>query len=91
MKRVNRIKIIGDNEGTSYPYWIIIDPKQNFKTNDQGVHNISGMIEGVWFSRKAAEDYLKARSYEYSKNARVFCKSGYWSTDWRKAVGEKYR
>lgn len=70
------------HEGTSYPFWIIIDPKQNFKTNEDGVYNVAGMITGIWFSREAAEEFLKRTRYNFSKNAKVFCHSGNYSEDW---------
>ena len=73
-----------DHESTSFPFWTIIDPSQNFKTGNQGLHNIAGMITGVFFSRKDAEDFLTATSYNFSKNAKVYCHSGHNSDDWRK-------
>lgn len=85
---MNHIKVSEKNEATSYPYWIIIDPRQNFLTNNQGLHNIAGMITGVWFSREAAQKHLDQRRYFFSKNAKVYCHSGYSSQDWRNAIGE---
>ena len=74
--------ISNKNEGTSYPYWAIVDPKQNFNTNSDGVHHIASMITGIWFSREAAEDFLQRTRYNFSKNAKVYCFSGCYSTDW---------
>jgi hypothetical protein len=76
------MKISKDCEGTSYPYWIIIDPCQNFKTNEDGIYNIANMITGVWFSREKAEEFLKRTRYNFGPNAKVFCASGTYSEDW---------
>ena len=86
---MNKIKLSGDNEGTSYPFWIIIDPQQNFVVNNQGLHNVASMITGVFFSRKSAQSHLDARRYNFSKNAKVYCHSGYYSYEWREAIGDK--
>ena len=71
------IEVSEKNEGTRSPYWLIIDPKQNFWTNNEGLHWIAGMITGLFFSREEAEDYLKRRRYNFSKNAKVYCHSGH--------------
>jgi hypothetical protein len=76
------MKISEKNEGTSHPFWIIIDPRQNFKTNNQGLHNVAGMITGVWFSRESAQEFLDRTRYNFSDNARVYCHSGCYSQDW---------
>ena len=76
------MKISEKNEGTAYPFWIIIDPCQNFKTDSKGIHRIASMITGVWFSREAAQEFLDKTRYNFSKNARVYCHSGYYSHDW---------
>ena len=76
------MKISEKNEGTSFPFWIIIDPKQNFNTGIQGLHNIAWMITGVWLSREAAQSYLDAHRYNFSKNAKAYCHSGCYSSDW---------
>lgn len=76
------MKISDKNEGTSYPFWIIIDPHQNFSKGSQGLHNIAGMITGVWFSRETAEEYLKNHRYNFGEGARVYCHSGCYSGDW---------
>lgn len=65
-----------DNEGTRAPWWIIIDPKQNFTID----HNrIASMITGPFFSRPDAEEFLQRTRYNFSKHARVFCHSGCYS------------
>jgi hypothetical protein len=40
-------------------------------------------ITGPFFSRKDAEDHLKARHYGFSKKAYVYCHSGYWSRKYK--------
>jgi len=85
-------KISGKNEGTAYPFWVIIDPRQNFKTNDDGLHYVAGMFTGVWFSRESAQNFLDRTRYNFSANAHVFCMSGTYSEDWRELynqIGEK--
>lgn len=65
------------NEGTSAPYWLIIDPyRQMFECN---AHTVASMISGPFFSREDAEKYLNSRRYNYSKHAVVYCHSGYFS------------
>ena len=76
------MKISEKNEGTAYPFWIIIDPRQNFNTGSQGLHNIANMITGVWFSREAAEEYLQSHRYNFGPHAKVYCHSGCYSADW---------
>lgn len=75
-------KLSNKNEWTSHPYWIIIDPKQNFKTNEDGVHYIAGMITGVFFSRQSAQNHLIRKRHHFSDNAVVYCCSGCYSEDW---------
>ena len=72
---VNTLKCAG-NEGTSAPYWLIIDPRQSFSCD---VHEIASMISGPFFSRKDAELYLKGRRYRFGKYAKVYCHSGHYS------------
>ena len=70
------LEVSEENEGTSAPWWVIIDPRQNFKTNYDGIYAIASMIEGPFFSREEAENTLKRTRYNYSKGAKVFCMSG---------------
>ena len=72
-----------DNESTAYPYWVIIDPRQNFSTGNGGLNSIASMTTGIFFSRKDAQEFLDATRYNFSKNARVYCHSGHNSKDWR--------
>ena len=76
------MEISKNNEGTSSPFWIIIDPSQNFKVNSDGIYNIANMITGVWFSREKAEEFLKRTRYNFGEHAKVFCASGTYSEDW---------
>jgi len=75
-----------NNEGTESPWWLIIDPKQNFNVSNQGLHNIAGMITGPFFSRSSAQAHLDGRRYNFSANAKVFCHSGYWSYEYKNAL-----
>jgi hypothetical protein len=69
----------GDNEATAAPWWLIIDPKQNFRTDDDGIYYIVDMITGPFFSRADAQQWLDNNPHHYSKNAKVFCHSGCYS------------
>ena len=71
------LEISDKNECTQSPYWLIINPKQNFRKNSEGICNIASMITGPFFSREEAERVLVERAHHYSKHARVFCHSGY--------------
>jgi hypothetical protein len=82
-----------NNEGTDSPYWLIIDPswlpKSELKDDpEQAVHTVAGMIKGPFFSRKAAQSFLNATHYNFSKNAKVYCHSGYWSSEYKNACRE---
>ena len=80
-----RIEIIidklksGNNESTSAPYWIILDPKQNMDCN---IHVLAGMITGPFFSRKDAQEFLERTRYNFSDRAIVYCHSGHNSSDY---------
>ena len=69
-----------DPEGTAYPYWIIIDPRQNMDCN---IHATASMISGIFFSRKEAQEYLDAKHYNFTDRAKVYCHSGHFSGKWR--------
>jgi len=77
------------NEATAFPYWIIIDPRQNFLTNDRGIHNIAGMITGPFFDRLEAENVLKAQRYNFGKGAKVYCCSGHNTVQYRTAIKKR--
>ena len=82
----NRINVSEKNEATAFPYWVIIEPMQNFLTNNQGLHNIANMSTGIWFSREAAQEYLDCNPHHYSKHAKVYCQSEHCSSDWVNAI-----
>ncbi len=73
-------------EGTAFPYWMIIDPSQNFLTGEDGVHAIASMVTGPFFSREEAERELEGRRYHYGASACVYCHSGCYSSRYANAV-----
>ena len=77
------------HEGTSFPFWLIIEPRKNLRKDSQSIQNIASMIIGVFFSRKDAQDFLDRTRYNFSKYATVYCHSGYNSLDWRKLYETK--
>ncbi len=85
------IEVSEKNEYTAEPWWTIIDPRQNFiTTKDDGIYNIAGMITGPFFSRKAAQAFLTATRYNFSKNAKVFCHSGCYTLEYKNAYRKAY-
>lgn len=76
MSKKIEIEISEDNEGTAAPYWLIIDPRQNFRKDQEGACNIAHMITGPFFSREEAENTLKRTRYNYGRGALVWCSSG---------------
>lgn len=70
------IEVSEENECTSAPWWLIIDPRQNFSKGDDGVTNIAFMITGPFFSREEAEGVLQRQRYNFGKGAKVWCHSG---------------
>ena len=71
-----------DTEATRAPFWIIIDPRQMMRPD---VYRVASMVSGIFFSRDSAQSYLNANPHHYSKAARVYCHSGHFSYDYRKA------
>lgn len=71
------IEVSEHNEATQSPWWMIVDPRQNFKLNTNGACNVAQMITGPFFSREEAESILRTRAHRFSKNAIVFCNSGH--------------
>lgn len=69
------------NEGTSAPWWTIVDPAQNMGCD---VYQAAFQITGPFFSRQDAEDHLSARRYAFSKRAVVYCHSGHASKKYSK-------
>jgi len=86
MKKISLEVDLENNEGTDSPWWLIIDPKQNFDVNERGVHSIAGMITGPFFSRFSAQSHLDSRRHAFSKNAKVYCHSGYYSFEYKNAL-----
>jgi hypothetical protein len=85
------VELSTENESTSYPWWIIIDPKQNFEVNENGLYSIASMITGPFFSREEAQEFLSRTHYNFSKNARVYCHSGCYSSRWVEAIKKAER
>ena len=70
-----------DCEGTESPYWLILDPQQMFRCD---IHELASMITGPFFSREDAQNHLDNRRHAFSKHAKVYCHSGYWSAKYKK-------
>jgi hypothetical protein len=79
------LEVSEDNESTSFPWWVIVDPLQNLNCD---YHAIAAMVTGPFFSREEAEAELKATRYNYSKRAVVYCKSGCYSRQYQHKVRE---
>lgn len=81
------VTVSGKHEGNDSPWWLIINPRQNFQTcQDRGVHNIANMITGPFFSRESAQEHLDSRRYAFGKNACVFAHSGYYAHEYKEAI-----
>lgn len=80
------IEVSEKNESTSYPWWIIIDPHTIDRDPfSRSVNGIAHCISGLFFSRESAQAYLDSHHYDFSKDARVYCKSGYHSLEYKQA------
>lgn len=77
------LDVSNDNEITSEPWWLIIDPRQMMSPD---VHTVASMITGPFFSREEANTNLNARRYAFSDKARVYCHSGCWSSKYKQAM-----
>ena len=84
------LRVSTQTEITRSPWWLIVDPRQNFRTGAEGVSNIAHMVSGPFFSREEAEDYLRSRHYHFSKSARVYCHTGFRSVQYDKALEAAY-
>lgn len=94
------IEVSEENEGTHAPYWQIIDPKilknaireirkhGNDIKYEELARYIAFSTTGIFFSRKAANNHLKAKHYNFSKHAKVWCYSGYASFEYNEAIKE---
>lgn len=80
------LEVSEKNESTAFPWWVIIDPRQNFDINEDGLHRVAGMITGPFFSRESAQDFLTATKYNFGKNPHVYCMSGTYSNEYRTAI-----
>lgn len=67
-------RLIPNADGTAYPFFIICTLSKRGAIT---------FLEGVWFNRERAEQYLAARRYAYPKNAVVYCASGHHSEHYR--------
>jgi hypothetical protein len=76
---------IAECEGTESPWWVIVDPSQNMRKD---VHVSAGQITGPFFSREDAQEHFKARRYNFSDKACVYCMSGYWSKKYKNLCRE---
>lgn len=79
------LEVSSEAEGTSAPWWMIIDPEQNLSKGEDGVYRIAHMITGPFFSRKEAQDWLDKTRYNFGPNAVVYCHSGHQSKQYEKA------
>lgn len=77
------IEVSEDNEITAEPWWVILDPRQNMRSD---VNDLAHQITGPFFSRKEAQDHLEARSYNFGPKAAVWCCSGCQTTEYRNAI-----
>lgn len=80
------LEVSEENEATRSPWWVIINPSQNLRTDEQGIYAIASMITGPFFSREEAENTLKRTRYNYNKYAKVFCMSGCYTVQYAEKV-----
>jgi len=85
MKKIE-LEVSEENEATRSPWWVIIDPRQNFEVGEQGAHNVAAMITGPFFSREEGAQVLRAQRYNFSKHAVVYCLSGHNATQYGSKV-----
>jgi len=72
-----------NNEATAYPWWCIIDPPSGRIVGKRDHGLIAFALDGPFFSRGSAQDYLDSHRYNYSERAVVWCHSGHKSREWR--------
>jgi hypothetical protein len=80
------LRVSSDCEFTSYPWWMIVDPHQNMRLGNEGVHEVASMITGPFFSREEAEMVLQSQRYNFGKDAVVYCASGHNTIAYRNAI-----
>ena len=73
-------------EATRAPYWLTISPRQNFETNERGLHNIASMITGPFFSRMEADRIVESQPHRFGSTSYVFCCSGHNTIQYAKAT-----
>lgn len=72
----SRVEDYTDDDGKVHQF----DPNEHM----EGLLDaITSCITGPYFSREDAENHLSGRHYEFSKDAYVYCHSGYWSPKWK--------
>jgi len=81
-----KINVSAETEGTDSPWWLIVDPKQMMKPDAAAV--AMGMITGPFFSREEAQAELTNRRYHYGQHAVVWCHSGCYTKEYKKAYYE---
>ena len=78
------LEVSEKNEGTSSPWWAILDPYINIKRGD--VNGLAKSITGPFFSRDDAQQYLIDSGHNYSSQAIVYCLSGWNSGQYARAL-----
>jgi hypothetical protein len=80
-----KLDISEKNEGTSYPWWVILTPvwatRKRLSTAD-----VFNAVYGPFFSREEAESELNSRRHFYGKYACVWCMSGCYSKKYINAI-----
>jgi NTP pyrophosphatase (non-canonical NTP hydrolase) len=78
------------SEGTSFPWWIIVDPKPvagRLLDFDGAITAIAmAAVTGPFFSREEATDFLEATRYNFGAHAVVWCSSGNYSKGYRELL-----
>lgn len=77
------IELSEENEGTSEPWWVIIDARQNISCD---IHVAASQITGPFFSRDEAQDVLDFKRHRFSSRAHVYCLSGYMTRQFKDAI-----
>ena len=85
------IEVSDECEGTESPWWMIVDPSQNLRTDESGAAYVAEMITGPFFSRAEAQRELSARRYAYGKGAIVWCASRYRTEQYEDACRAEAR
>jgi hypothetical protein len=80
------IEVSDKNEGTAEPWWVIVDPKQMMSPDPYTV--MIGMVTGPFFSREEATQALENHRYNYSSRAVVYCASGCYTNQYKRAYRE---